>query len=225
MTATLPPALAGEPGPPEPEPILLEDVSWELYEHLLRELDNSGQRLYVTYDAGRMMLMAPRFDHETWKSWIGRMIEMMAFERDIPIRSAGSTTWKRRRLKKGLEPDECYYVANEPRIRGKMKLDFAKDPPPDLAVEVVVTHHPLDRHAVYAALKVPELWVYEGGRLTFTALTAAGEYHPVERSVAFPFLTAADVERFLHMFPAAEENGVLRAWRDWVRAAAPPLST
>ncbi len=50
------------------------------------------------------------------------------------IRSAGSTTLKRKPITKGIEPDTCYYIQNEPLIRGKQKLDLTTDPAPDLAV-------------------------------------------------------------------------------------------
>ena len=41
------------------------------------------------------------------------MIETMTEEFGIPIRSGGSTTLKSQLKERGLEPDECYYVANE----------------------------------------------------------------------------------------------------------------
>ena len=43
------------------------------------------------------------------------------------------TTFRREDLEKGLEPDQCYYITNEPKIRGKLELDLSVDPPPDLA--------------------------------------------------------------------------------------------
>ena len=57
--------------------------------------------------------------HDFEKRLIGRMIEAMTEELNIPISSGGSTTYKSELLQKGIEPDECYYVANEPVMRGK----------------------------------------------------------------------------------------------------------
>jgi Uma2 family endonuclease len=45
---------------------------------------------------------------------------------------------------------------------GKKRVDLRFDPPPDLALEVVVTHRALDRMTIYARLRVPEVWQLEG---------------------------------------------------------------
>jgi hypothetical protein len=39
--------------------VLLENISWEVYEKLLRDRDASGQHFRITYDRGRMV-RAPR---------------------------------------------------------------------------------------------------------------------------------------------------------------------
>ena len=52
------------------------------------------------------------------------MIEAMTEELNIPIASGGSTTFKKELQQKGLEPDECYWVANEPAVRGRHGYRF-----------------------------------------------------------------------------------------------------
>ena len=42
-------------------------------------------------------------------------------------------------MNQGIEPDQCFYIQNESKIRGKKRLDLQKDPPPDLALEIDVT--------------------------------------------------------------------------------------
>jgi Uma2 family endonuclease len=44
-------------------------------------------------------------------------------------------------MSEGVEPDECYYINNEATVRGRSKLDFETDPPPDLAIEIDLTSH------------------------------------------------------------------------------------
>jgi hypothetical protein len=61
------------------------------------------------------------------------MIETMTVEFNIPIRSSGSTTLKSELKQRGLEPDECYYVAHEGAVRGRESIDLGVDPPPDAA--------------------------------------------------------------------------------------------
>lgn len=43
-------------------------------------------------------------------------------------------------LKKGAEPDNAYYIQNQPLVKGR-NVDFAQDLPPDLVVEVDTTHN------------------------------------------------------------------------------------
>ena len=57
---------------------------------------------------------------------IGRMIEAMTEELDIPLMSAGSTTFRRQMKQRGLEPDECYYIANERLMRDRGQHDDAE---------------------------------------------------------------------------------------------------
>ena len=68
----------------------------------------------------------------------------------------GSFTLKRRNVKRGLEPDRCYYTRNAAAVRGKRKIDLQKDPPPDLALEIEVSRRLLDRIEIYKELRVPE---------------------------------------------------------------------
>src|ERR1041385_5789761 len=86
------------------EMVTLENISWETYERLLE--DTQEQHFRITYDEGRMVIMSPLPRHDKVKTLVGRMIEVAAFELDIPISSFGSTTWKRKDLRKGLEADE-----------------------------------------------------------------------------------------------------------------------
>ncbi len=156
--------------------ILLENVSWELYEMLLRDRDAAGQHYKITYDRGRMSIMSPLPIHEAIKTLLGRMIEMADVERDVGITSFGSTTWRREDLLVALEADECYYVGREPAYDRNKPIDLTREPAPDLAVEVDITRHPLERLAVYATLGVGEVWRYNGQQVQFFLLDAAGRY-------------------------------------------------
>src|SRR5687767_13666018 len=205
------------PVPSQPEPIVLEDVSWSTYESLLRDLQASHQNLRVTYDRGRMVVMSPLPKHEKWKSLLGAFVEAIADETGVPISTFGSTTWKRRDKRRGLEADECFYVQHEPQMRGKLDLDLKTDPPPDLAIEVDVRNHPLDRPSVYAALGVPEVWQFDGERIEVLVLQPDGAYRAAELSAAFPFLRPADLKQFLDLYQTTDQNGIMRRVREWAR--------
>ncbi|MCU0565725.1 MAG: Uma2 family endonuclease [Oculatellaceae cyanobacterium Prado106] len=92
----------------------------------------------------------------------------------------GSTTLNFPNLSIGAEPDQGYYIVNEPRVRGKT-VDLKTDPPPDLILEVDITHTDINKNALYAEMGVPEFWRYNGQILTIYALQS-GTYQEVETS-------------------------------------------
>ncbi len=106
---------------------------------------------------------------------LARLVVTWTEERGLPIKSGKSTTFRRRDIKRGLEPDECYWIANE-AVRGleiRRGLTFAQDPPPDLVIEVDVTNSCVPRLPIYAALRMPEVWRIDQGGLSFP-ITPAG---------------------------------------------------
>jgi Uma2 family endonuclease len=220
MTTLLrpPEGVIAEPSPPvelHPRYFVLDGISWRTYSSLVNDLNE--QHVSVTYDEGMMVLMSPLPRHERIKKVIGSLFTVIMLERDVPIASFGSTTWKRKKLKKGLEPDECFYVQHEALVSGRFDIDLRRDPPPDLAIEVDITHHPMDRLRIYAALGVNEVWRYDGERVLFLKLQGDRTYAPIERSDAFPWLSAEVVTRHVGLLPTLGEQGLMRAFRDWLR--------
>ena len=198
--------------------VLLSNVAWSTFESLLAENESRGTRF--TYDRGYLEIMSPSREHELVKTLLGRMVELMAVELNIPISSGGSTTLKEEFKQRGLEPDECYYVANEPAMRGRDEYDAAVDPPPDLVIEVDISRGSLDKLPIYADFGVPEVWLFEDTTLRILTLAADGAYHPQEQSLSLPLLRRADIQRFLDQRSAMNETAWSRAFRDWVRGLA-----
>ena len=151
------------------------------------------------------------------KKLVGRLIETFTLELGIKIQSASSTTLNREDLRRGVEADECYYVANESAVRHREDIDLARDPPPVLVVEIEVSRRVLGRLPIYAAMGVPEVWCYDGKTLRVSQLGGDGGYHESERSVAFPALPVAAVARFLAEHATTDETELVRAFRSWVR--------
>lgn len=194
--------------------LYLDGVSWELYEHLLKEVGDRPLRL--TYDNGELEIMSPLPEHEQPKRLFGRMVEMLTFELAIPMVSFGLTTFRRKDKTKGLEPDECYYVRNEMAMRGKKRWQPKTDPPPDLVIEIDVTSRSVRREPIYAALGVPEIWRYDGKRTECLELHQ-GAYRPREHSLVFPFLRPAELTKFIDMLPKHDETTIMRKFVAWVR--------
>lgn len=192
---------------------LLHGLDWRAYELLGEALLN--RHIRITYDRGDLEMMTVSNEHERNKKFVARLIEEFTVALDIPIQSAGSTTWQRADLDRGLEPDECYYILNESRVRFKEELDLDVDPPPDLALEVEVSRSALDRVAIYAALGVPELWRYDGRKLII-CLLKDGVYVEQERSMNLPQLDPAVILRFVKLRETLHETACIRAFREWI---------
>ena len=115
-------------------------------------------------------------------------------------------TCKRQKKRRGLEPDECYWIANSGAVRGKREIDLRSDPPPDLAIEVDVSSSSVNRMGIYAALGVPEVWRLKDEKLTFHHLQSDGKYAAVAASLAFPGLAALELTPFLAMDGQLDES-------------------
>ncbi len=198
--------------------VLLQGVAWETY-RVLRE-SPANYCVRMTYDRGEMEIMSPSKSHERYAYLIGRLIDVWTEELSIDIQSCRTMTCRREDLDRGLEPDNCYYVRHERRMRRKTELDLSIDPPPDLAVEVEVSRPAIDKLPIYAAFGVPELWRFEGRSILVFELDAAGRYEPREESVCFPRFPVAQAVKVLQKVHAASETALVRSFRQWVREHA-----
>ncbi len=198
---------------PAEQRLRLSNVSWDDF---VRITDGLGPRhLRMTYDRGELELMTVSFEHENRKKRCARLIEALTEEMDIDIVSCGSMTFRREDVERGLEGDECYWIANEAAVRGRMDIDPETDPPPDLALEVDISRSSLNRMSIYAALRVPEVWRWDGRHLRIFLLTPNGTYEQTDKSKAFPFLPLAEFVTFLKRTDLSETQ-LVRSFRNWV---------
>ena len=200
---------------PVGQSILLENVSWQAFETLLVEI-GEHRAARVAYDEGILEIMAPLPEHEYYKEAIGVLVQDLADVVDIDYETLGSTTWKRQDLLAGVEPDNCFYFQNEAVIRGKLDFDLTKDPPPDLVLEIDVTHKCLNRFPIYARLGVPEIWRYEKAQIKIYQLQGNG-YVETNTSLVFPLTLIQQIIPFIQQHRAAGKKSMRRAFRDWVR--------
>ncbi len=196
---------------------VLHAVDSAAYRKLIEAIPESYLR--HTYDGWTLEMMTPGRDHEWVKGLLARMIETMALTLDIPIQSTGSTTLATSPHDHGLQPDESYYVQRESEVRGRDEYRPGVDSPPDLVIEVDVTSSCLPRLPVFAKLGVPEIWRYGTDGIQLYRLTEDGEYETVDRSLAFPFVAASDLARFLEQRRETDENSVIRAFVNWAQSS------
>jgi Uma2 family endonuclease len=201
--------------PAGPRPAVLHDIDWHTYTRLLRAFE--GQRRFrLTYDRGTLEIMSPLWEHEQPTYLLGRFIDELTMALDLPCRAGRSVTLWRRRKRRGLEPDNCYWIAHAPLLQGKRRLDLRVDPPPDVAIEVDVTSSSLDRMSIYAVLGVPEVWRFSTGGIAFHILEA-GAYQVRPNSLSFPQLASVDLIPFLAQWGQTDDTTIVRQFREWVR--------
>jgi Uma2 family endonuclease len=194
-------AVAAHP-PSKGEPdqrLLLRGVRWNTYLLLNDAVEDPGVRM--AYCEGELEIMTLGRTHELYKTMIGRLLELFAVERDVPLHGYGSMTLREEMKARGIEPDECYSF-------GRPLVDF-----PDLAIEVVVTHGGLDKLRIYAGLGVREVWRFEDGAFTIHRLRD-GVYGRASKSRLVPDMSF-DV---LASFVVREDQPVaMREFRAWAR--------
>jgi Uma2 family endonuclease len=207
----------------ESQYLLLHDISWQGYEQMLHELE--GRHFRLTYDEGMLEIMTTSYEHESFSELLAYLLRILTLELAIAMCSGGSMTFKNKSLKKGLEPDKCWWIKNEQKMRNKKSFDVERDPPPDLAIEIEFSCSALDRMGIYAALKVGEVWRFDGEVLRVSILGPNGKYRQKEQSLVFPFLPIAKIVYFLKRSADVDETTLLTEFVQWIREEIAPKMT
>lgn len=195
---------------------VIPDVTWDEYEELLDELGD-GYAVRIAYTEGELEFMAPLYRHEKPKALVLMMVMILTQELGWEMESAGSTTLKRKDLKRGAEPDTCFYIQNAAQMIGRDTIDLRVDPPPDIVFEVDVTSKSKSKQPTYARFGVPELWRYDEGGFHIFSLSN-GRYVERDASATFPFVGAQDFESLIERAKMTGQNATLTAFREWVQS-------
>jgi Uma2 family endonuclease len=199
--------------PPAGGSVRLSNIPWDVYEILRNQPENRNVRM--TYDRGLLEMMSPSHRHELVAYLLGRFIDAWTEERGLAVRAGRTTTFQRKDLERGLEPDNCYYIQHVSQVRDRDELDLATDPPPDLIVEVDVHSSSLIRLPSFAAMGVPEVWRWRKEQIHVYRLASDG-YLPSDASqtlVGFPITAAAEL---LRERLASDDNALVRKFRNLI---------
>ena len=189
--------------------IRLKDVTWPRYLALLEELgDNRGTRL--AYNDGTLEIRMPRQLHEVINRVLATIILTLADSLDLDFNDLGSTTLNRGELSKGIEPDSCFYIQN---ARAGQGIVVSANLPPDLAVEVDIASSSASKLPIYEAIGIGEIWLYRGDRLTIKALRE-GAYVDSDRSIAFPLVSATQLNEWIALRKTGTDLTVMKAVRE-----------
>lgn len=183
--------------------VVMHGLSWQGYLQLLNLLpEQRGTRL--TYDDGLLEITMPLEDHEFSGRLIERFILTLVELYGLRIKTMGSTTINYPHLRKGAEPDNAYYIQNQALVKGR-NVDFSVDPPPDLVVEVDITHTDIQKNRFYASLGVPEFWRFNGKTWRIYQLQS-GVYVECDRSPTFTNIEKTQLYR--RFLSAAKEDEI-----------------
>ena len=197
------------------EPVVtLKGVSWQTFKTLLAEI-GEDRACRMAYDQGVLEIRMPLEDHEEPKRLLEDFVTAIVDELGIELRSLGSLSLKRDDLTRFIEPDSCFYIQNESRVRGR-RINLEIDPPPDLAIESDYTSSSVDKQSIYAALGVPELWRYTRQTLQVYQLVE-GEYEQREQSMTFPFLPVTEIPGFIEQSNIQGQRTAVRLFRQRIR--------
>jgi Uma2 family endonuclease len=204
--------------------IELNGVNWQTYQALLGSNESQHGSVRMRYDRGRLVFLSHGQEHEMSVERLGLIVRLTATGLGMNILGVGRTTLSREEAGRGADPDKAFYLANEPRVRGKRRgtLDLSVDPPPDLAIEVEFTHRDPGMLGVYAALGVPEVWHFDGETLRALQLQEDGNYVEVPSSPSLPSLPLKEVPRWLERADTEGETAMMSAFLDWVRNELAP---
>ncbi|MEM6351503.1 MAG: Uma2 family endonuclease [Cyanobacteria bacterium P01_D01_bin.14] len=212
---------------PVPQPVgekrlLFRSLDWQRYQVLRETLGCDGKaapgdhrNVRFTYLHGTLEVTIPLEIHEFSARMIEKFVWILVVEFGMKVKTMGSTTLDRQPLDRGAEPDDAYYIQNQPLVVGR-DVNLAQDPPPDLVVEVDITHTDIDKLRLYADMGVPELWRYNGEIWRIYQLES-GDYQEVAVSPTFPKVPKAKLYEFLATARQDEVEAEM-ALRAWVRS-------
>jgi Uma2 family endonuclease len=170
---------------------------------------------------GSVTLVSPGMPHEVAGERLASLVLAVCLVLRIKFTGLASTTWTLPfgAGDTGYEADRAYYIQSHGTTR--------RHHPPDLAIEVVVSHSEKKALRAGAFLKIPEMWVLDLPRHRLTSYHLAvrakrkGTYRPEPRSRTFPVLTSAEVLERLDD-PEIDDAAFFENCQAWARQVLVP---
>jgi Uma2 family endonuclease len=180
--------------------IVIRRVDRDLYNRLDAAI-GEDQHIRLAYDGSDLELMTTGYFRERYKELFGGIMRAVMLALEIDHEGGGQTTWKTEEADRGLQADSCYFFDPE-KLRVVREAVARKSnnpvdyPPPDLAIEIDVSAPLVDRPGIYAALRVVEVWCFDGDTVVIEHLQPDGSYAPAASSRFLP-IGPAEIRRWL----------------------------
>jgi Uma2 family endonuclease len=206
---------------------VLDGIDYDGYV-AINDAINEGRNIRVVYVDGRVTFLTASRRHEWFSRRLADLVKAVASATGIRWEDAGSATYRRSDQKVGVEGDETFYLgAHAELMRGSINIDLSSQPPPDIAIEVEVSHPADDALLVYGRLGVPEVWRFdvEDWTFSFCLRREDGSYERSSRGSALPWLGATDILDQLRLAEALGANEWSIQLSEWVRTTIVPRMT
>jgi Uma2 family endonuclease len=194
--------------------IVLREQTWSDYEEILESVgEASGLR--ISFDGENIKIITLSTKHEKYVRLIEMLITALSLKTRKKVLHFGSATMKSSRRERGSEPDCCFYVQNAERVAHLDTIDFTRDAPPDIVVEIDIYHASTEKFETYSKLGVPEFWLYDGEQMKIYQLKD-GSYSSVTQSPALPVLSDAVLSEFLNRLKTSDQFEILLDFEKWL---------
>ena len=188
------------------------------------DLVNTFRRVILDPVRGLVMLMSPSWGHEGISGDLDRFVDCVATLKGLKAKMLRATRWRGENDPKntGLEADCSFYfgekaegLARASSISIEEGDAYSFRVPPDLVVEVGLTHESKEKYLSYRDRDVAEFWQLnarsrkQGSRVvTVTFLDLQAQPTPLEldTSINLPDLTPAHVARFIRQQTGKTQN-------------------
>lgn len=163
-------------------------VTWQQYQNLSQQRGD-GSIPRIKYRSGEVLLMSPLPVHGRDAHLIADIITTL-LDRDGSEYDALTPVTMELPEESGIEPDYCFYIDNWEAVSGKERIDWRKEPPPDLVLEIDVTSY--SNINDYLPYRVPEVWLFRKKQLLVYQLQTT-EYVLQDKSIYFPDIELQNV--------------------------------
>jgi Uma2 family endonuclease len=156
-------------------------ATWQEYQSLC-EQRGKGSIPRIKYRDGEVLLMSPLPVHGKDAHLIASIV-IALLDQDGREYDAFTPVTMFLPEESSIEPDYCFYIDNWEAVAGKKRIDWRRDPPPDLVIEIDVTSYSDVQD--YLPYRVPEVWLFKRQQVLIYQLQES-DYHLKSESLYFP---------------------------------------